>query len=45
MMLVEIMDELNGKSVKKNTNEENQKNITEQNVKRTSGKKGDDLKQ
>ena len=44
-MLVEIMDELNGKSVKKNTNEENQKNITEQNVKRISGKKGDDLKQ
>ena len=45
MILVEIMDELNGKSVKKNTDEENQKNITEENIKRISGKKGDDLKQ
>ena len=45
MMLVRIMDEVNEKSVEKNTDEENQKNIIEENVKKISGKKGDDLKQ
>ena len=45
MMLVKIMDELNEKSAEKNSDEGNQKNIVEENVKRISGKKGDDLKQ
>ena len=45
MMLVKIMDEVNEKSAEKDTDEENQKNIIEENVKRISGKKGDDLKQ
>ena len=40
-MLVKIMDELN----EKKTYGKNQKNIIEGNVKRISGKKGDDLKQ
>ena len=43
-MLVKIMDELNEKSAE-NSDEGNQKNIVEENVKRISGKKGDDLKQ
>ena len=45
MMLVKIMDEVNDKSADKNTDDKNQKNIIEENVKRISGKKGDDLKQ
>ena len=39
MMLARIMDELNEQSYKKNTDEENQKNIIEENVKRISRKK------
>ena len=39
------MDEVNENSAEKNTDEENQKNIIEENVKRISGKKGDGLKQ
>ena len=45
MMLVKIIDKLNEKSAEKNTDEGNQKNIIKENVKRISGKKGDDLKQ
>ena len=45
MMLVKIMDEVNDKSADKNTDDKNQKNIIEENVKRIIGKKGDDLKQ
>ena len=45
MILVKIMDEVNEKSADKNTDEEHQKNIIEENVKRISGKKSDDLKQ
>ena len=44
MMLVKIMDEVNEKPTDKNTDEEIQKNIIEENVKRISGKKGDNLK-
>ena len=42
---MKIMDEVNEKSADKNTDEEHQKNIIEENVKRISGKKSDDLKQ
>ena len=42
MMLVKIMDEVNEEFAEKNTDKENQKNIIEENVKRISGKKGDD---
>ena len=45
VMLVKIMDEINEKFADKKTDEENQKNIIEENVKRINGKKGDDLKQ
>ena len=45
MILVKITDEVDEKSADKNTDEENQKNIIEENVERISGKKDDDLKQ
>ena len=42
-MLEKIMDDLNEKSPEKNTDERNQKNIIEENVKRISGLKDNDL--
>ena len=45
MMLEKIMDDLNEKSPEKNTDERNQKNIIEENVKRISGLKDNNLKQ
>ena len=45
IILVKTIDEVDEKSADKNTDEENQKNIIEENVDRISGKKDDDLKQ
>ena len=45
IILVKTIDEVDEKSADKNTDEENQKNIIEENVGRISGKKDDDLKQ
>ena len=45
IILVKTINEVDEKSADKNTDEENQKNIIEENVDRISGKKDDDLKQ
>ena len=45
IILVKTIDEVDEKSADKNTDEENQKNIIEENVDRIRGKKDDDLKQ
>ena len=45
IILVKTIDEVDEKSADKNTDEENQKNIIEENVDRISGKKDDDLQQ
>ena len=45
IILVKTIDEVDEKSADKNSDEENQKNIIEENVDRISGKKDDDLKQ
>ena len=45
IILVKTIDEVDEKSADKNTDEENQKNIIEENVDKISGRKDDDLKQ
>ena len=45
IILVKTINEVDEKSADKNSDEENQKNIIEENVDRISGKKDDDLKQ
>ena len=45
IILVKTINEVDEKSADKNTDEENQNNIIEENVDRISGKKDDDLKQ